>query len=99
MNDRPAIIRQDLDNVLHPIVAHRQLEAEPLVIVEQPRALAAARHHATGDRPRRRRARSGDRGAERHAVAGGQRSGSKSGNIVSSPIFVHVTRTGMPIRT
>ena len=32
--DRPAVVRQDLQNVLHPIVPHRQLEAEPLVIVE-----------------------------------------------------------------
>ena len=32
--ERAAVIRQDLDNVLHPVVAHRQLEAEPLVIVE-----------------------------------------------------------------
>jgi taurine-pyruvate aminotransferase len=31
---RAAVVRQDLDNVLHPVVAHRQLEAEPLVIVE-----------------------------------------------------------------
>jgi len=31
---RGAMIRQDLDNVLHPAIAHRQLEAEPLVIVE-----------------------------------------------------------------
>jgi len=33
-DERPAVIRRDLDNVLHPAVAHRQLEAEPLVIVE-----------------------------------------------------------------
>ena len=32
--DRGSVIRRDLDNVLHPVVAHRQLEAEPLVIVE-----------------------------------------------------------------
>ena len=32
--DRAAVVRQDLQNVLHPIVPHRQLEAEPLVIVE-----------------------------------------------------------------
>src|SRR5262245_20244000 len=31
---RAAVVRQDLDNVLHPVVAHRQLEAEPMVIVE-----------------------------------------------------------------
>src|SRR5499433_2440785 len=31
---RAAVVRQDLDNVLHPVVAHRQLEAEPLVIVK-----------------------------------------------------------------
>lgn len=31
--DRAAVIRQDLQNVLHPVVPHRQLEAEPLVIV------------------------------------------------------------------
>ena len=31
---RAAVVRQDLDNVLHPVVAHRQLEAEPHVIVE-----------------------------------------------------------------
>lgn len=30
---RASVVRQDLDNVLHPIVAHRQLEADPLVIV------------------------------------------------------------------
>ena len=33
-SDRAAVVRQDLDNVLHPAVAHRQLEAEPMVIVE-----------------------------------------------------------------
>jgi len=33
-DDRAAVVRRDLDNVLHPVVAHRQLEAEPLVIVE-----------------------------------------------------------------
>ena len=33
-DDRAAVIRQDLDNVLHPIVAHRALEAEPMVIVK-----------------------------------------------------------------
>jgi taurine-pyruvate aminotransferase len=32
--DRAAVVRQDLENVLHPIVPHRQLEAEPLVVVE-----------------------------------------------------------------
>src|ERR671918_227503 len=32
--DRAAVVRRDLDNVLHPIVAHRQLEAEPMVIVK-----------------------------------------------------------------
>jgi adenosylmethionine-8-amino-7-oxononanoate aminotransferase len=32
--DRAAVVRQDLDNVLHPVVAHRQLEADPMVIVE-----------------------------------------------------------------
>jgi adenosylmethionine-8-amino-7-oxononanoate aminotransferase len=32
--DRAAVVCQDLQNVLHPIVPHRQLEAEPLVIVE-----------------------------------------------------------------
>jgi taurine-pyruvate aminotransferase len=32
-DDRAAVIRQDLQNVLHPVVPHRQLEAEPLVIV------------------------------------------------------------------
>jgi adenosylmethionine-8-amino-7-oxononanoate aminotransferase len=32
--DRAAMVRQDLDNVLHPVVPHRQLEAEPLVIVK-----------------------------------------------------------------
>jgi adenosylmethionine-8-amino-7-oxononanoate aminotransferase len=31
---RAAVIQQDLGNVLHPVVAHRQLEAEPMVIVE-----------------------------------------------------------------
>ena len=31
--DRPAVVRQDLDNVIHPIVPHRQLEQEQLVIV------------------------------------------------------------------
>ena len=34
VDDRAAVVRQDLDNVLHPVVAHRQLEAEPMVIVE-----------------------------------------------------------------
>ena len=34
MTERSAVVKQDLDNVLHPVVAHRQLEAEPLVIVE-----------------------------------------------------------------
>ena len=33
VDGRAAVVRQDLDNVLHPVVAHRQLEAEPLVIV------------------------------------------------------------------
>src|SRR5262244_906596 len=33
-DERSALIRQDLDNVLHPAVQHRQLEAEPMVIVE-----------------------------------------------------------------
>ena len=32
--DRAAVVTRDLDNVLHPVVAHRQLEADPLVIVE-----------------------------------------------------------------
>src|SRR5262245_3689329 len=32
--ERAAVVRRDLDNVLHPIVAHRQLEAEPMVIVK-----------------------------------------------------------------
>ena len=31
--DRPAVVRQDLDNVIHPIVPHRQLEQQQLVIV------------------------------------------------------------------
>src|SRR5262245_38582959 len=31
---RTAVVRRDLDNVLHPIVAHRQLEADPMVIVK-----------------------------------------------------------------
>ena len=34
VDDRAAVVRQDLANVLHPVVAHRQLEAEPMVIVE-----------------------------------------------------------------
>src|SRR5213594_3390099 len=34
VDGRTAVVRQDLDNVLHPVVAPRQLEAEPLVIVE-----------------------------------------------------------------
>jgi taurine-pyruvate aminotransferase len=34
IDDRAAVVRTDLNNVLHPVVAHRQLEAEPLVIVE-----------------------------------------------------------------
>src|SRR5260370_14507191 len=34
VDGRAAVVRQDLDNVLHPVVAHRQLEAEPMVIVE-----------------------------------------------------------------
>src|SRR6266852_2607366 len=33
VDDRATVVKQDLDNVLHPVVAHRQLEAEPLVIV------------------------------------------------------------------
>jgi adenosylmethionine-8-amino-7-oxononanoate aminotransferase len=32
--DRAAVVHQDLQNVLHPMVPHRQLEAEPLAIVE-----------------------------------------------------------------
>jgi adenosylmethionine-8-amino-7-oxononanoate aminotransferase len=32
--DRSAVVRTDLDNVLHPAVAHRQLEQEPMVIVK-----------------------------------------------------------------
>jgi taurine-pyruvate aminotransferase len=31
--DRPAVVRQDLANVIHPIVPHRQLEQQQLVIV------------------------------------------------------------------
>src|SRR5262245_62211045 len=31
---RTDVVRRDLDNVLHPAVQHRQLEAEPMVIVE-----------------------------------------------------------------
>jgi adenosylmethionine-8-amino-7-oxononanoate aminotransferase len=31
--DRPAVVRQDLDNVIHPIVPHKQLELQQLVIV------------------------------------------------------------------
>jgi adenosylmethionine-8-amino-7-oxononanoate aminotransferase len=31
--DRPAVVRQDLDNLIHPIVPHRQLEQQQLVIV------------------------------------------------------------------
>src|SRR5712692_8408894 len=34
VDGRAAVVRQDLDNVLHPVVAHRQLEAEPMVITE-----------------------------------------------------------------
>src|SRR5215472_15380888 len=34
VDGRAAVVRQDLYNVLHPVVANRQLEAEPLVIVE-----------------------------------------------------------------
>jgi adenosylmethionine-8-amino-7-oxononanoate aminotransferase len=34
VEDRAAIVREDLQHVLHPVVAHRQLEAEPMVIVE-----------------------------------------------------------------
>ena len=32
--DRTTVVRRDLDNVLHPAVSHRQIEAEPMVIVE-----------------------------------------------------------------
>jgi adenosylmethionine-8-amino-7-oxononanoate aminotransferase len=32
-SDRPAVVRQDLDNVIHPIVPHKQLEQQQLVIV------------------------------------------------------------------
>ena len=31
--DRPSVVRQDLANVIHPIVPHRQLEQQQLVIV------------------------------------------------------------------
>src|SRR5690242_737007 len=31
--DRPSVVRQDLDNVIHPIVPHKQLEQQQLVIV------------------------------------------------------------------
>ena len=31
--ERKAVVQQDLQNVLHPVVPHRQLESEPLVIV------------------------------------------------------------------
>jgi len=31
--DRPAVVKQDLANVIHPIVQHRQLEQQQLVIV------------------------------------------------------------------
>jgi len=31
--DRPTVVRQDLDNVIHPIVPHKQLEQQQLVIV------------------------------------------------------------------
>ena len=31
--DRSTVIQKDLQNVLHPVVPHRQLEAEPMVIV------------------------------------------------------------------
>jgi len=34
VDDRASVVRQDLQNVLHPVVPHRQLEADPLVIVE-----------------------------------------------------------------
>jgi taurine-pyruvate aminotransferase len=34
VEDRPSVVRRDLDNVLHPVVAHRQIEAEPMVIVK-----------------------------------------------------------------
>ncbi len=34
MAERKAVVHQDLQNVLHPVVPHRQLESEPLVIVE-----------------------------------------------------------------
>src|SRR5262249_34438047 len=33
-DERTTVVRQDLENVLHPVVPHRQLEADPLVIVE-----------------------------------------------------------------
>ena len=33
-DDRATVVRQDLGNVLHPVVPHRQLETEPLVIVK-----------------------------------------------------------------
>lgn len=33
-DDRTTVIKQDLDNVLHPVVQHRLLEQDPLVIVE-----------------------------------------------------------------
>src|SRR5262245_27543252 len=34
VEERKAVVQQDLGNVLHPVVPHHQLEAEPLVIVE-----------------------------------------------------------------
>jgi len=34
VDDRASVIRQDLQKLLHPVVPHRQLEAEPLVIAE-----------------------------------------------------------------
>src|SRR5262245_34367750 len=34
VEDRATLVREDLQHVLHPVVAHRQLEAEPMVIVE-----------------------------------------------------------------
>ena len=34
VEERKTLVQQDLQNVLHPVVPHRQLEADPLVIVE-----------------------------------------------------------------
>src|SRR4029078_96334 len=31
--DRPAVVRQDLANVIHPILPHRQLEQQQMVVV------------------------------------------------------------------